>query len=137
MNKKEILIIVLAVILAFFTGLYIVKHTNSIKQDLPPLEENVSTNNDTSAEAKKRDIEQEKVDEQKEEKNLSEVKKIKSPKTTISSQDVQKLINVEPASPKEENTSLNVMDIVKDSVSNDIVITREYKVKSPAKYSFK
>ena len=123
-NKKTILVILLAAILALIAVLFIF--------------------NPTKTTVKKEDVIEEVIEPTApaivEEEIKSEIKPVAKPAPVKTSAPVIKQIQVEEVKEvvKEEPQNEIQVDagIIKESGSNDIVIIREFKSKSPTKYSF-
>ncbi len=142
-KKKAVLVIILAMLLAFVVGLFFIKPLKSEPVLIPDekteqVDEISEENSSIIQDAQK---EEEKVAE---DKVVSEVKSIEKPvikpitKSEIGIQEtpIIKPIQVEEATVVEGGIEETEIDagIYKDA--NGIVITREFKAKSRAKYSF-
>lgn len=133
-NKKRVLVILLAFFLALATVLLFNKKapTSEIKNveekvGTPVIEENTS-------------IEQESVVEEEKSSNeviqkVSTTKPAPKPKTSVSATPLIKPLKVEEEKAVVEEPIIDA-GIMKEAESNSIVITREFKSQSPAKYSF-
>lgn len=141
MNKKVVLIIILAGILALIGAFVIWKLYSA--QTLPVFEEKtISTLETERVEEVSPRVETSKQEVTEVKSNVTQtkptpVKKVFSNKT-VSKPTAQELPVVKPIVVKEvvpEQTQNEV--VIKEESSNDIVITKEYKMQSPAKYSFK
>ena len=134
-NKKTILVILLAAILAFLAVLFVFNPTKTSVKKEDVIEEVI----EPTAPAI---VEEEKIEEStaEEEEIKPEIKPVAKPTPVKVSTPVIKQIQVEEAKEaiKEETSKEIQVDagIIKESGSNDIVITREFKSKSPTKYSF-
>lgn len=127
MKKKEIFVIILAFVLALAFASFIMqghKSTTTSKE--------VVTDNEAQVEIEIEDFKQE--DSQNEEslnkeekaKNISQVKTLEKP------------LVVEKIEVKNEVLKNDLEpDVLQETESNVVVITREFKSDSPAKYSFK
>ena len=132
-NKKTILVILLAAILALLAVLFIFNPTKTTVKKEDVIEEVI----EPTAPA----IVEEKIEESTAEEEIKpEIKPVAKPAPVKTSTPVIKQIQVEEAKEvvKEEPQNEIQVDagIIKESGSNDIVITREFKSKSPTKYSF-
>lgn len=143
MNKKSILVFITATILAFL-AVFLVFENNKKNIKTSPVENTRVQIEETNFEET---IEENSINiKEEEEKKVVEtpVKKPESkPKQALekaktTTPDI-KLIKVEEAKKQEIFNKEEKQDsgIVKDIESDDIVITREFKFESPAKYSFK
>ena len=142
MDKKNFIILLLTAIVAIivvFCVFYFNKKTvNSINSQ--PAVENFQEIDKTNEIEEMKETEKPQVDNKVEiNKSISKVKQtpvIKQKQSTIQASEIQ----LETKAPqKEEIITENPVqpDIYKDKNSNYIVITTEYKVATPAKYSFK
>lgn len=133
-NKKTILVILLAAILALLAVLFVFNPTKTTVKKEDVIEEVI----EPTAPAI---VEEEKIEESTAEEEIKpEIKPVAKPAPVKTSTPVIKQIQVEEAKEvvKEEPQNEIQVDagIIKESGSNDIVITREFKSKSPTKYSF-
>ena len=135
-NKKTILVILLAAILALLAVLFVFNPTKTTVKKEDVIEEVI----EPTAPAI---IEEEKIEEStagEEEEIKPEIKPVAKPAPVKTSTPVIKQIQVEEAKEvvKEEPQNEIQVDagIIKEYGSNDIVIIREFKSKSPTKYSF-
>lgn len=141
MNKKVVLIIILAGILALI-GAFVILKLYSV-QTLPAIEEKAIPTLETEqveevstrVETPKQEVTE--VKPSVTQTKPTPVKKVSSNKT-VSKPTVQELPVVKPIVVKEvEPEQIQNEAVIKEENSNDIVITKEYKMQSPAKYSFK
>ena len=135
MNNKKFFIIVLAFILAIVVASCIVKRNNSnVIQEVQNQEiiENKTIENSCNSEefSINTEIKESKTPVNKPVNSTSHNKEIITPEENIN-EDSQK---VEAEISIEEQLDAGIM---RDSNTNEIIITREFKMKSPAKYFFK
>ena len=130
-NKKALLVVFIAALLAFIAVFSVYKKMNR-SYDIPEIEQ-------------QQDVVLEEPVKEEPAEPIQEQKEVSAPKPAVKS--------VKPVAPKvkepvilplkveEQKEALNLeieskADIMKDSNSNDIIIIKEFKSKSPAKYSF-
>lgn len=145
MNKKRaFLVILLACILALITGLFLTKNIFTTKSTRvqQQQEETIPNNENKTIEVDVAEsIENEKNEQNTKKEQVVEKTNAEKKLPTVSP------LQIEPAKPFDEqkidnNTNKKIEDtaesagIIKDDTTNEIVITREYKIQSPARYSF-
>ena len=131
MNKKEILVIVLAFILAIVFANYMMKGTKNIRDTKPNIqvEDSVEDNSEIPIEAEI-------------EVPVNAEETVYDSKPNVTSKKVSDVVNSETKevdTPKIERLTVETTDYgVKKSDETGIVeITREFRAESPAKYSFR
>jgi len=150
MDKNKILIVILATILAFIVGISIIKYSSNQKElnikDNNP--EQVLLNENETQEVEQEDVAVdekdvptlEPIDKEVAKKDIENIRKsVENSKKQIV-QEEKKEVNIESkVEVTDDLTSKNIEDagIIKEIETNEIVITREFKVQSPSKYSFK
>jgi hypothetical protein len=131
MNKKEVLVIVLAFILAIVFANYMMKGTKNIRDTKPNIqvEDSVEDNSEIPIEAEI-------------EVPVNAEETVYDSKPNVTSKKVSDVVNSETKevdTPKIERLTVETTDYgVKKSDETGIVeITREFRAESPAKYSFR
>ena len=131
MNKKEVLVIVLAFILAIVFANYMMKGTKNIRDTKPNIqvEDSVEDNSEIPIEAEI-------------EVPVNAEETVFDSKPNVTSKKVSDVVNSETKevdTPKIERLTVETTDYgVKKSDETGIVeITREFRAESPAKYSFR
>ena len=131
MNKKEVLVIVLAFILAIVFANYMMKGTKNIRDTKPNIqvEDSVEDNSEIPIEAEI-------------EVPVNAEETVYDSKLNVTSKKVSDVVNFETKevdTPKIERLTVETTDYgVKKSDETGIVeITREFRAESPAKYSFR
>ena len=135
MDNKRFLVIILAIILALIVAFCFANKNKT------------SIINETCQEEITENVNDAKIDESENNKTKSPVietnkptaeKTVENPTQKLSTQqtktlktEIEKVENTNPTQDKSD------AGIIKDSTTNEIVITREFKMESPAKYSFK
>ena len=146
MDKKKIfIVVVLAAMLALLSAFFVLKFVNrnieqtQVIQDVVQ-EETVSVD---VVEEKVEDssdvvLEQKPVEIQQAQKPVKVVKKVVK-QAEVTESPILKPLQVEEVKVVENRVEENKEDcgILKDSTTNEIVITREFKTTTPNKYSFK
>ena len=131
MNKKEVLVIVLAFILAIVFANYMMKGTKNIRDTKPNIqvEDSVEDNSEIPIEAEI-------------EVPVNAEETVYDSKPNVTSKKVSDVVNSETKevdTPKIERLTVETTDYgVKKSDETGIVeITREFRAESPSKYSFR
>ena len=131
MNKKEVLVIVLAFILAIVFANYMMKGAKNIRDTKPNIqvEDSVEDNSEIPIEVKI-------------EVPVNAEETVYDSKSNVTSKKVSDVVNFETKevdTPKIERLTVETTDYgVKKSDETGIVeITREFRAESPAKYSFR
>lgn len=148
MNKKIVFIAIIVIILAILSGVSFFKSFNNksemnIKDSAEQVEDLTSTQSQADVSEELPDLE--KIDEEEAEKDIEKMRQEinQTLKTNVMiKQDLipQENKKTEVIPEKPEKVQLQEKEdagIIKDSESETIIITREFKVQSPAKYSFK
>ena len=138
-NKKSFLVVVIAFILALVIAYFFVNKNKTSVVEEPVKQELIEEITETKFNVS------EDVNDVKTKKIIIEESKTVSDnlqKTTVQKQLIQKSETLKPEIENVEKTvseqeKLNDVGIIKDSLTNEVVITREFKMESPAKYSFK
>lgn len=131
MDKRKIfLVIFLAALLAFLTVVFVFKR--DVKSELPNLNEQEEAVLQDEEEVDSVELQQQQEDVVKTESPVVKEKVVATQAPVIKHLKVEEV--VEEISQAEEKTE--DAGVIKDSDSNAIVVTREFKYKSPAKYSF-
>ena len=138
-NKKSFLVVVIAFILALVIAYVFVNKNKTSVVEEPVKQEVIEDITETKFNVS------EDVNDVKTEKIIIEESKTVSDnlqKTTVQKQLIQKSETLKPEIENVEKTvseqeKLYDVGIIKDSLTNEVVITREFKMESPAKYSFK
>ena len=138
MDKKTIITIVLATLLALVAAFIILnKNTTAVQnENNTNQQEEIIVEDETSSETEK--IENKNSEEEEEEIKKDE----KALRPTASTKPVKSIIK---EAPSEDKTIVQEASITKDAepdygirkIGETIEVTREFKVKSPTKYSFK
>ena len=150
-NKKAIIVILLATLLAFITVLFFTKNDSS-KPILIPNEPNESIEHQIFDKNTIKKQEENPNAEQPSKNNLPEIskpqpvnKQIQTPTKPITKQTIPtqttpiiKPLQVEETKVEEQKNSTTLTDtgVIKEIETNEIVIMKEYKSPTPAKYSF-
>jgi hypothetical protein len=131
MNKKEILVIVLAFILAIVFANYMMKGTKNIRDTKPNIqvEDSVEDNSEIPIEAEI-------------EVPVNAEETVYDSKPNVTSKKVSNVVNSETKevdTPKIERLTVEVDDygIKKSDETGIVEITREFRAESPSKYSFR
>lgn len=136
-KKKSFLVVILAAILAFVAVFFVFKLTKSSQleqeQQVEVLEDQKLEPEEVTDALPSKESDKEFVKEVKPVVNSEPVRKIAEPKAESP---VIKPIKVEEANLKPVVNNEMDPGIVKEVDTNEIVITREFKSQSPAKYSF-
>lgn len=140
MNKKVILIIILAGFLAFLGALALLNicKQNQEPQPLPELEETQLPITEPELKNEPESIEVKTTEEKPPVKQpvKSSAQRVAAPKTVSTAKTNSPKIKPVSAENSVEEPVQNA-EIIQEEGSKDIVITKEYKIKSPAKYTFK
>lgn len=145
-KKKVILVIVLATILALLAAFGVMKFSNNDVKQIEPQtevvnEEETSLNTEEITDTEVKEESETEVVEQKPIQVVQPQKEVKTVVKPVIKEDlpVVKPLQVEEVKVVENSIEENNKDcgILKDSGTNEIVITREFKTTTPNKYSFK
>ncbi len=122
MNKKTLIVIILAGILAFIGAVSIFNFTREPEKIEPIKEEEVTPLQEPEP--------------VKKETTESGIKNVSYKKTTAQKTAVKELPEIKPIIVKEAELPVHE-GFLQEQESKDIVITKEYKVTTPSRYTFK
>lgn len=133
MNKKSIITVILATILAFLATFFLFVFNKKTITEKPELKNEIPVQEKAIETSIKEDVVQD-----KEVKNIKKESKEEDLIIKVIETPTIKPLKIVPQADNSEDEIKKTDDagIIKDEVSNEIVITREFKMQSPAKYSF-
>lgn len=131
MNKHILAVIIIAGILALLGAIAIFQVTRQQEIIEPKQEETIVP----ILESKPIQVEEEEIKQGQKQTSTNQIKKV-SQRPTQSGEVIKELPEIKQIVVKEEETPVNE-NVIQEEESKDIVITKEYKIQTPARYTFK